>query len=125
LEELPDARQLLLIESGARVSDVLQRASLVDAEEQRAEVLARLSRLGPAADDELLLPHELQLAPRRAPSSALIRRARLLDDEALPAFRQRALVKRMPVAGGLLAETKNRGDGMRDTFLEARAAVRQ
>ena len=39
LQQRPDPRELFLIESGAGVADVLQVPGLVDAEQQRAEVL--------------------------------------------------------------------------------------
>ena len=79
-----------LIEPRARVADVDQcRACVVPEpralspelhpvihpEQQRPEVLPRVSRLGPAADDELLLVVKLQLAPRRAAAARLVRRA--------------------------------------------------
>src|ERR1041384_8678716 len=59
LEELHHARELLLVEAGARVTRVDERAVLVHAEQQRAEVRARVPRLGPAADDEFLLVDDL------------------------------------------------------------------
>ena len=74
------------------------------AQKQRAEVLSRLSRLGPAADDELLLLVQLELAPRRAAPAGLIRRLRILDDQSFPAFLHGARVQRVAVADGLLAE---------------------
>ena len=58
--------QLRLVEAGADRSRPSQRSVIVVvADEQRAEVLPRLPRLGPAADDELLLLDEFELAPRR------------------------------------------------------------
>src|SRR5258708_30939879 len=51
LQELRDARELLLIESSAGVADVSQPAVLLDAQQQPPEVLPRQPRLGPAADD--------------------------------------------------------------------------
>ena len=54
LQELRHPRELFLIEAGARMSRRTSAAVLLDAEQQRAEVLPRLARLGPAADDEFL-----------------------------------------------------------------------
>ena len=69
-----DAIEFLLIESRADRAGPPQRAAVVVvADEQRSEVLARLARLGPAADDELLLLEELHLAPRRRALAAVIR----------------------------------------------------
>src|SRR5581483_12119214 len=60
LQQFRDARELLLVEAGAGVSGVdersrlaIRRSRLVHAQQQRAEVAARVARLGPAADDEL------------------------------------------------------------------------
>src|SRR5580765_7175954 len=57
LEQLHQPRELLLVEPGARVSnvdEVIARGRLcVYPEKERTEVRARLPRLGPAADDEL------------------------------------------------------------------------
>ena len=54
-QQLHHPRELALVEAGAGVADVDEARSFVDAEQQRAEVGARLARLGPAADDEFLL----------------------------------------------------------------------
>ena len=67
-------------------------------------MLPRVSRLGPAADDELLLLVELQLPPRRAAAARLVRRLPVLDDEPFPSFLQRARVQRAAVALDLLAD---------------------
>ncbi len=67
-------------------------------------MLPRVSRLGPAADDELLLLVELQLPPRRAAAARLVRRLPVLDDEPFPSFLQRPRVQRAAVALDLLAQ---------------------
>src|SRR6266568_3190404 len=77
----------------------------VNAEEQRAEVLPRLPRLRPSADDELLLLDELDLFPRRRAASGLVNRRRLLCDQPFPLFLLRTRVERLCVARDLLAET--------------------
>ena len=70
---MPDVRQALL-------------PVVVHAKQQRAEVLTRLPRLRPAADDELLLLDELELPPGGAAPARLIGRARIFDDQAFPPF---------------------------------------
>ena len=47
---------------------------------------SRLARLRPATDNELLLFEQLELAPDRRAPSAVVRRLRFLDDQALPSF---------------------------------------
>ena len=58
-----DAGELGLVEAGADVADIHERTIVVDAQRQRAEMGACVPRLGPAADDELLLVDDFQLAP--------------------------------------------------------------
>ena len=72
-------------------------------EQQRAEVLARLPRLGPAADDELLLL-QLDLPPRGRAASRLVRRRGVLDDEPFPSFFHRPRMHRRRVVRHLLAD---------------------
>ena len=57
-QQLHQSSELALVEAGADVADVLERAAIEYAEQQRAEVGAALPRLGPAADHELLLLDE-------------------------------------------------------------------
>ena len=52
-----------LVEPAARVAGVLQTAVFVVAKQQRAERAAGRARVGPAADDELLLVDDFQLSP--------------------------------------------------------------
>ena len=76
LERLHDARQtrqLRVREARAGVPHVVQLVILPDAEEQRAEIPARASRLGESADDELGAIDQLQLRPFRASLAAAIR----------------------------------------------------
>ena len=109
LEQLRNARELLLIEPGAGVADVLQPPAFLHAEQQRPEVLPRLARLGPAADDELLFLLQLDLPPGGRAAPRLVGGRRVLGDQPFPAShapRDRAA----PVAsaGDLFAETAMR-----------------
>ena len=87
-QHLRDARQLAIGEAAADVADVAQlrvgRLAGERAEHQRAEVLARLARLGPAADDQRLDLLDLQLDPRRAAPIALVARVGVAWRRALP-----------------------------------------
>src|SRR5262245_48737640 len=104
LQQLRDPGELSLVEAGTGVADVPQPGAVVQAEQQGAELLARLPRLGPSADDEFLLLEQLDLPPRRRSPPRLVGGARLLRDEAFPAFLFRAGVQRARVARDLLAE---------------------
>ena len=99
-----------LIEARSRVADVRERVAVVlvvHAEQQRAEVLARLSRFGPAADDELLFVQELQLPPGRAAPSGLVRRrAPPLTISPSQPSRVRPRLQRAAVAADLLADAE-------------------
>ena len=135
-EQLPDSRQFLGVEPGAGVPDILQPAGLRAwrsgetslepcAEQQRTEVLPALSRFRPAADHELLLVDDLQLAPRRAATARLIRTQRLLDDEPFPAFAGRALVHRATVLLDLLADPDHSAGQLPQHLLQAHPPLRQ
>jgi hypothetical protein len=54
-----------VVEPGADLARVAQPAVGVVADEQRAEAGAGALRVGPAAHDELLLVHALELEPVR------------------------------------------------------------
>ena len=89
-------------------------------------MLARVARLGPATDHELLLVLQFQLAPCRAAPARLIRRPRFLDDQPLPALGLRARMQRAAVADRLLADANRArlcGRAFLDDALEARAAL--
>src|SRR6185437_482687 len=89
---------------GAGVPDVLELIAVVDAEQQRAEVLARLARRRPAANHELLLVDDLDFAPCRRAPARLIGRGSVLRDETFPVLGQRALVQLASVLCDLLAD---------------------
>src|SRR6267378_671136 len=127
LQQLHDARELFLVEPGAGMSRVDEALPvwIVDAEQQRAEVRARLPRLGPAADDELLFVDDLQLAPVGRALAGLVARVGVLGDEAFPAFLEGALVQRAAVAADDLADAENRGPGASEDALERRAPFEQ
>src|SRR5262245_3844880 len=61
-EEFHQPRQLPFVEARANVTDIDELIA-VNAQQQRTEVGARLARLGPPADDELLLTEDLHFAP--------------------------------------------------------------
>ncbi len=113
LQQAPYSRELRAVEACSRVTDINQSAvggrrstvTFVHAQQQRAEVLARLPRFGPSADHELLFAKNLELVPRRAALAGLVDRLRLLGDQALPLFGLRARLERAAVADGLFAQT--------------------
>ena len=126
-QHLRDARQLAIGEAAADVADVAQlrvgRLAGEGAEHQRAEVLARLARLGPAADDQRLDLLDLQLDPRRAAPIALVARVGALGDEPFPALFDRARIEAAAVAGGVLAVPHLRGPRRAEDAFEPGAAV--
>src|SRR2546428_9921306 len=65
----------LLREACADLADVAERRSVVEADEECAEVLAAAFRRGVSADYEFRLLAHLYLAPERGPNSRLIRGA--------------------------------------------------
>ncbi len=125
LQQPHHPRELALVETRARVPDVRQVAVFVNAEQQRAEILARLARLGPAADDEFLLVYDLQLAPVRRPLARLVERRRVLGDESFPALIEGALVQRAPVAVYHFTDAEQRRARVTERPLECRAAFEQ
>src|SRR5262249_12267597 len=115
-----------LVESRADVSDVLQAALtaiVVDAEQQRAEVRARLARFGPAADDEFLFLMDLDLAPVGRALARLVERRRVLDDQPLPSLLHRFVVRRASVAANLAADPETRRARAREEPLGRGAAL--
>ncbi len=112
------ARQLRVIEPAADVRDVDELLALVDAEQQRAESAARAARLGPSADDELLLADELQLRPIGRALARDVFGRRALGDQAFPAFGNRSTVELAPVAGHLLGDAQKRRAGIAEDAFE-------
>src|SRR5206468_3789966 len=107
------ARELLFIEARSGMADVNQGRGtggwgFVDAEQQRAEVRARLTRLGPAGDHELLLVDDLDFPPVGRALAGLVQRVGVLGDQAFPAPLERFLVKRAAVAADLAADAEDR-----------------
>ncbi len=121
------AVEFLLVESRADAPGPAELAALVVADEQRAEVVATVPRIGPSADDELLLFEELELAPRRAALAAVIHGVAVLDDEAFPAFLARPGQQRTAVVGGDFAQAHSALLGARrlDAGLERQAPFGQ
>ena len=75
VEERRQPIERLLIEAGAnRAGPTEGTRPVVIADEQRTEMLARLPRLGPTANDELLLSEKLELAPGWRAAPALVDR---------------------------------------------------
>lgn len=105
-KELRDASELGVVESGPDTAGPAQVAIVVVADEQSAEVLARLTRLRPSADDELLLLEELFLSPRGCSAAALIDRLSVLRDEPFPSFTVGPIEQRPPVVDDDLAQAK-------------------
>ena len=142
-QQLRHPFELVLIESRSGMSDVherrlARRASaddsrapsaerrapfLVYAEQERPEVLPRIARLGPAADDEFLLVMDLELAPRGAAAARLVGRPRLLDDQPFPPFLLRARVQRAAIVGHLFADANRARRRATEQTLEVRAAL--
>src|SRR4051794_9983257 len=91
--------QGLAVEAGADLAGVAQRAAVVVAEQQRAELGARALRSGEAADDELLALLALELQPV-ARAGGAVRAVGALGDHALPALAARLGEQRLagPVA---------------------------
>src|SRR5262244_396284 len=81
----------------------------VHADEERSEVFARAFPLGPAADDELLLADDLELAPIRRALARRVPRVRALRDQSFPGLVKRARVQAPAVAAHLLAEANHFG----------------
>src|SRR6267378_3953564 len=127
LQQLHDARELFLVEPGAGMSRVDEALPvwIVDAEQQRAEVRARLPRLGPAADDELLLVDDLELAPVGRALAGLVLRVGVLRDEAFPPALERLLVKRASVAAHGRADAQQWRSRLAEHALEHLAALGQ
>src|SRR5580692_4762593 len=73
--------QQLRTKTGSDRSDVPQRLILIDAEQQGSESLTAAFRIGPAANDELLLVAGFDLHPIAA-APLLIRRSPVLSDDA-------------------------------------------
>src|SRR5207253_2421152 len=125
LQELHHAGELFFVEARSRVTDVDQISVLVvHAEQQRPEVRPRLPRLGPPADDELLLVDDFQLTPVRRPLARLVLRIGALGDEAFPAVVERLFVERAAVAALHRAETQQRRAGPSEQPFERRAMER-
>ena len=105
------------------MADILERAAIEDAEEQRAEVGATLPRLGPAADHELLLLVNFQLAPIRGPFARHIFGGGALRNEAFPPAGQRSLMQRATIAGDLFADAQDWRTGFGEKLFKNGAAL--
>ena len=91
-------------EPGADLAGVAQRAVLVDADEERAEVDRPAGALRPAADDELLLGPDLDLLPAVGALAGDVRRAAVLGHDPLEAADAGRLEERQPAAFDVFAE---------------------
>src|SRR5580704_17250999 len=89
-EALVHVSQRLVGEASADMPGVDQLRPFIVADNQRAERDARLARVGPPADDELLLLLELELEPVARPVAGIVARTGLLRDHTLPVVRARA-----------------------------------
>src|SRR5258707_4714513 len=88
LELVAEQVQRPLVEPGTDLARVAQLAPLVEADEDRAESLPRATRLGPAADHQLLTVGTLELQPV-AGTLGDVWAGGALCDHALPALRAR------------------------------------
>ena len=119
-------------EPGADLAGVAQRAALVDADEQRAEVDGFARALRPAADDELLLGPDLDLLPAVGALAGDVRRAAVLGHDPLEAADAGRLEERQPVALDVLAQPdarvrpqdrREQAPSFLERLVEQRAAV--
>ena len=77
-------RESCASESSAGVADVDEATLIVVAQQESADVLPRISRLGESADDELLAELDLQLEPRARAIARLVDRVDSLGDDSFP-----------------------------------------
>src|SRR5438552_9738233 len=85
LELRREHRQCVLRETGAHLADVAELRSVVEADEERTEVLAAALGQRVTADDELGFFAHLHLAPEGRTHAGLVRGALVLGDDPLPA----------------------------------------
>src|ERR1700689_4475404 len=81
VESLAGAFQHRPIETGAHAADIFQRLSEVRAHQERAEIVAAFSRLGPAANHHIQIVYDLEFQPRSG-SLARIRAIAAFRDDA-------------------------------------------
>src|SRR5262252_6010701 len=107
------------------MTDIDERAVLVHAEQQGAEILARFPRLGPAANDKFLFVDDFEFAPVWRALPGDVSRCRQLRDEPLPAVRECAVVQRPPISFGDLAQPEDRRSRTSEHLLESLAAFNE
>src|SRR2546430_1881690 len=105
------------------MSDVDEVLALVHAEQERAEVRARLAWLGPSADDEFLLVDDLDFAPVGRALARFVQRLRVLRDQPFPSALQRLLVERTSVAADDVADAQQRRSRAAEHAFERGAAL--
>ncbi len=108
LQQSNDALELALVEPAARVAGVLQSAVFVVTQQQRAEGAIGRARVGPPADDELLLVDDLDLPPVAGALAGVIHRVRLFGDEPFPSVVERVLKELARIAGDDVAQPQDR-----------------
>jgi hypothetical protein len=86
------------------VPDVHEAPPIEVAEQERAEVLARVARLGEAADDELLAKLDLELEPVPGTAAGLVGGVGPLGNDPLPSGRARTLEHLGAVTGDRLSK---------------------
>src|SRR5690242_4192096 len=91
-------------EAGPDLARVAQRAAVMDADEQRAEVDSLARSRDPPADDQLLFGADLDLLPAIAASAREVRRAAVLGHDPLEPTRPRRLEERGAVRGDGVAQ---------------------
>src|SRR2546426_9776943 len=63
LQQSHDLLELSAVEARADMAGVFEFVAVIHAENERAEMRPRLSRLAPSGDDEFLLLYELEFSP--------------------------------------------------------------
>src|SRR2546425_2337848 len=123
-EPRAERRQRLARVAGADLADEPEVATLIEADEERAELLAAPGRRCVAADHELRLLADLDLSPRARARVRLVGRSLVLRDDPLPALLARDRVRLFAVARQPSRE-EDRPGRAREEHLERGPALRE
>src|SRR5438132_1445552 len=123
-EPRAERRQRLAGVAGADLADELEVATLIEADEERAELLAAPGRRCVAADHELGLLADLDLSPRARARVRFVARSLVLRDDPLPALLARDRVRLFAVARQP-SRKEDRPGGAREEPLERGSALRE
>src|SRR5207237_9955582 len=105
-QQLIDARQLCVTESGARMTGIAQHGALIHAQQQSAKKRRRIARLCPSTDDKLLPLHDFELSPLRTSTPGTIGGFGSLGDQPFPAPLQRTWIEDASISRHEFAESK-------------------